>query len=216
MLQLRPNLSCCLCGDRVLFLDLDADRYFCLGRGLEASFRNWLAGEPTESDLNMLQARSILQPGERASRAGSLPTRAMADLEAAPRARRRDLAEALAFELIAAAWLRIRPIGAVIKGCARHSRHADTAAGGAAAAAAASAIVAGLAESALWLGSTDRCLPRAIAATLMCRRRRVAAHLVLGVRIDPFGAHAWVQCQDKILVGDFDQVRLFTPILSVP
>jgi hypothetical protein len=77
-------------------------------------------------------------------------------------------------------------------------------------------IVAALEHSALWLGSADRCLRRAIAAMMMCRRRGLAAQLVLGVRIDPFGAHAWVQLDERVLVGEFEQVRLFTPILSVP
>jgi hypothetical protein len=35
------------------------------------------------------------------------------------------------------------------------------------------------------------------------------------VRTNPFAAHAWVQIDEEVLVGDFEQVRLFTPILAV-
>lgn len=79
----------------------------------------------------------------------------------------------------------------------------------------ASRLAGAFAFSALLLGATDRCLVRGIAATRACRRRGLAAALVFGVRVDPFAAHCWVQLGEEILVGDFDQVRLFTPILTV-
>jgi hypothetical protein len=49
----------------------------------------------------------------------------------------------------------------------------------------------------------------------LCHAHRLYPSLVLGVRINPFAAHAWVQIGDRVLVGDYDQVRLFTPILVV-
>ena len=66
------------------------------------------------------------------------------------------------------------------------------------------------------LRAEDQCLPRAIAARWMCDRYKLDAALVFGVRLDPFAAHSWVQVGDAVIVGDLEQVRLFTPILVVP
>jgi hypothetical protein len=38
--------------------------------------------------------------------------------------------------------------------------------------------------------------------------------LVFGVRMNPFRAHCWVQLGGQVLIGDFEQVRLFTPIAA--
>jgi hypothetical protein len=43
----------------------------------------------------------------------------------------------------------------------------------------------------------------------------VAAKLVLGVVAHPFTAHCWVQLGTAVLVGGFEQARLYTPILVV-
>lgn len=43
-----------------------------------------------------------------------------------------------------------------------------------------------------------RCLPRALLLAAVLRRRRVAADLVLGVRVaQPFDAHAWVELEGR-------------------
>ena len=67
-----------------------------------------------------------------------------------------------------------------------------------------------------WIEAADQCLPRALAARRMCNRRGLGAALVLGVRVAPFAAHAWVQAGGAVVVGDLEQVRLYTPILVVP
>jgi hypothetical protein len=50
------------------------------------------------------------------------------------------------------------------------------------------------------------CLPRAVAAQWMLKRRRIAATLYLGVKKDDkkpekLAAHAWLRCGDVILTG---------------
>ncbi|MBX3736122.1 MAG: lasso peptide biosynthesis B2 protein [Candidatus Didemnitutus sp.] len=56
------------------------------------------------------------------------------------------------------------------------------------------------------------CLPQAIAAQRMLRRRGIASTLYLGVapdRADPalLQAHAWLRAGDKILTGELEAVR---------
>jgi len=46
-------------------------------------------------------------------------------------------------------------------------------------------------------------------------RSGIYPRLVFGVRANPFRAHAWVQLEDKVLIGDYEQVRLFTPIAAL-
>ena len=60
----------------------------------------------------------------------------------------------------------------------------------------------------------SRCLVRALAVHRACRKGRVAgSRLVFGVTAHPFAAHCWVQLGNAVLVGGYEQARLFTPIL---
>lgn len=61
--------------------------------------------------------------------------------------------------------------------------------------------------------SLDRCLPLSLALAGMAKRRHGEVRLVLGVKCNPFGAHAWVQLGPTILNDHLDAVRAFTPIL---
>jgi hypothetical protein len=61
----------------------------------------------------------------------------------------------------------------------------------------------------------DRCLVRALAVHLSCARRGIRPKVVFGVIAHPFAAHCWVQLGNAVLVGGFEQARLYTPILVV-
>ncbi|MFP1130213.1 lasso peptide biosynthesis B2 protein [Asticcacaulis sp. W401b] len=61
----------------------------------------------------------------------------------------------------------------------------------------------------------DRCLPWSIACLDAFAHRCADLTLVIGVRSDPFGAHAWVQQADMVLTDELDRVLLYTPILAV-
>jgi hypothetical protein len=217
-LQLRDNLSFCICDGRPIFLDLDADRYFCLGPAVESSFKRWAAGparDEGDEEFSLLRVRGLLVPGPRtpsATHAAILP-QAARDLDADHPPRLRDVVQALTTELAAGVWLRSQPLTKIlgrrvtsIRRGALTPEQADIRA---------AQIAVAFGRSALILGSADRCLARALAAKSLCRRRGLSAALIFGVRINPFGAHSWVQLGDAVLVGEFEQARLFTPILSV-
>ena len=63
--------------------------------------------------------------------------------------------------------------------------------------------------------AADRCLPRSIALSLRLARRGIHAHIVIGVRSDPFGAHCWVQHGEAVLNDTAEEVLRYTPILVV-
>src|ERR1700741_4398157 len=64
---LDRDISFCSAGDRVIFLDLGQDRYFCLRRGAEAAFRKLVAKETLtpadEAELLGAGAGGWLLPG---------------------------------------------------------------------------------------------------------------------------------------------------------
>ena len=59
------------------------------------------------------------------------------------------------------------------------------------------------------------CRLDAAALRLFLRRRGFAAEFVLGVRLDPFIAHSWVQVGDVTVGEAHDRIRQFTPMLAV-
>lgn len=61
--------------------------------------------------------------------------------------------------------------------------------------------------------SHDRCLVRALAVHSACRSLGSKPTLVFGVIAHPFTAHCWVQLGSSVLVGGYEQARLYTPIL---
>ncbi|MBO9623961.1 MAG: lasso peptide biosynthesis B2 protein [Sphingomonas sp.] len=69
--------------------------------------------------------------------------------------------------------------------------------------------------STLILGSHDHCLPDSLAVASQLLRYGVRAELVLGVKLDPFQAHCWVQMGDAVVNDSLDATRLFTPVLVV-
>ncbi|MGV3633975.1 MAG: lasso peptide biosynthesis B2 protein [Pseudorhodoplanes sp.] len=64
-------------------------------------------------------------------------------------------------------------------------------------------------------GMDAQCLPRALAAHAMLRRRGIASKLCLGVARDgrDITAHAWIETGGRVLVGGEDQQR-FAPLAA--
>jgi hypothetical protein len=218
-MRLREDLYWCACGGRVVFLDLRADRYFGLSPDLEGAFLDLAggaAGRDAVEKLRGLIARGLLLgEGSDLARGPGLLT-PVADLfeEAPERARVAEVLRALAFEVAARWQLRHRSLLQATRWimpvapkppAPTHGRDA-----------ALRRIVGAFGAVNLILPERDRCLPRALAVQAACRRRGIAAKLVFGVRQAPFGAHAWVQMGDRVVAGDFEQVRLFTPIAAFP
>lgn len=61
----------------------------------------------------------------------------------------------------------------------------------------------------------DGCLQRSLAAALMCRAQGVWPTWCVGVRTEPFGAHAWVEAEGRP-VDEPDPPGHYHPILTVP
>ncbi len=172
-----------------------------------------LRKEDTEQ-LNLLIARGILIEGSTGTAIPpppliEIPTHDLSD-EPISGARWICLLQALGSEARMAWMLRTRPFQAVLDAARiRPSQRSSqlnparraqeiTAAGGA---------------IALMTRSHDRCLVRALAVHTLCGKSGVRSKLVIGVIAHPFTAHCWVQFGTAVLVGGYEQARLYTPIL---
>ena len=219
MLQLRDDLHWCNSDGRVVFLDVAADRYFCLPGGTNAAFLRLADGTSQDDDAVRLQAlidRGLLIEVAAGStfrqppRADALARDVLAG--GAARARPAYVFRMLAAELHAGWMLRSRPFRSILDSIRRGSppsRGRDRTERTIAEIAAAAAAVA------LLTRSHDRCLVRALAVHRLCRRSGCGAKLVFGVTAHPFSAHCWVERDGLVVVGDHEQARLHAPILVV-
>jgi hypothetical protein len=63
---------------------------------------------------------------------------------------------------------------------------------------------------------TMTCLTQALAGAAMLKRRGHAAELRFGVRgVTPFEAHAWVECEGRVVIGDRHDLAQYS-VLAVP
>lgn len=219
--DLPGAISFCEVAGTIVFLDVNADRYFCLSAGADRSFRRLTRGEvldpQDERGLSELRRQGILVPS-----AGDVRPRPCAPLprptsslldEPGPGALGWEGAKAAAAIFATRLALRTLKLRRVLGHLAgRKRRFGEPAARGPEAL---RSVAAAFERSGLLAAPLDRCLPRSIALVLRLLDLGFEASLVIGVRTRPFAAHSWVQHGDRLLNDHIDQVRNFTPILIV-
>jgi hypothetical protein len=214
-LTLRSGLSWCICAGQAVFLDLTSNRYFCLPEMPDTLFRRWAASETlTPDELASLIDWGVVEAGEDGRMAATTYPAASQDYahENVLHGSATDVMAAITGQLRARCWLKLRPMASIAARLAGERPATGDAQNEARLRQVAGAFV----TSAMLLRADDQCLPRAIAARRLCHRHGQAAALVFGVRLNPFAAHSWVQCGDAVIVGDLENVRLYTPILVLP
>ncbi|MDR3511065.1 MAG: lasso peptide biosynthesis B2 protein [Caulobacteraceae bacterium] len=215
--SLREQVSFCWVGDRPVFLDMRADRYYCLRAAAEHAFRALAGGGvPPANDMEALTRTGVVEPQ---GAAPIEPTRAPqpeSSLVDAPGDRARfgpAVVVEVAFRLARARGQVVRtPFSALIARV--RSRNARLRAVGAG--------DRSLRRLALDFSAARRicphaiaCLPDALAMLDFLGARGFAADLVFGVRLNPFTAHCWVQAGAEVLNDGLGAVTCFTPILVV-
>lgn len=214
--QLRAGLAFCFVNARPVFLDVSRDRYFMTKVSLEAPFKQFVAGgDPKRESLDRLMRAGILETaagqrgvpsppdiaaprrsvieemrGERRAGLAAAAKTALCLMRSRRRLRRDGFAGAID-------WLRARKPYAVA------TRHAFI-----------EALAAEFQSARCLFPAPPNCLPDSLALIEYLSQQGFAANLVIGVRLDPFGAHCWVQTREALLNEAADYAASFTPILT--
>ncbi|MBX9815470.1 MAG: hypothetical protein A4S12_04415 [Proteobacteria bacterium SG_bin5] len=220
-LALRAGISFCDVSDRLLFLDVVADRYFCLGEKAESAFRKMIS-------------RHDLDPGEMRALAGLLRSGILAETDDADvpmafsppdnptasfldisvqRADVRQVAAALSALAFTRLSLRFGHLHAVLRKLA--DAKPSPSAAPTIAPESMQKVAAAFERTARIVRSHDQCLSRSVAVARRLAALGLPGDLVIGVRLRPFAAHSWVQAGAWLVNDRIDTVRTYTPILSV-
>lgn len=221
---LPADLSFCLTGGRVIFLNLAQDRYFRLGAGADAAFQTLLSsGHASEEDIEALVRLGVIRPTTDGG--GLIPAMVMAPsrsvLETEPPGRRPGIWMTLqVLDAVARSWraLKLTPIARVLQRLRRTRARALDRSGKVQIEARADDVLAvavrfNRARRAVPINTV--CLLDSLALVDFLARRGMCADLIIGVKLNPFVAHSWVQHRDVILNDPLDRASAFTPILVV-
>lgn len=223
--QLRNGLSYCEVDGRLVFLDLEQDRYFQLPDTLSHAFRGVIGDrrQPTEhADVEALLARNILVastvPTSRpvpCQRVVSPPDRSALELPERARVSAPVVLEVGILVASARLELRARRLGRLLDSVVERR---DRSAGSAPADGTAATMGPVLEASALfhraraYVPFEPGCLLDSIALVRFLSRRHLRADIVLGVTLDPFAAHCWVQAGAWVLNDSVGNAMAHTPI----
>lgn len=216
---LRPDLAFCFVQQRAIFLDMAADRYFCLDGPADDSFWRLVGGEllkPADHDvLTRLVTRDILNVAGMGNipRPCRHPAPGISHLDAHRASPAMPRLPSIIWHLTTTNLrLRKKPPADVVLHVARLKTMARR-----------TNLVAddlyALARTYDWTRRffmpLDRCLVRALALATQAAKAGYRIDLVFGVRLRPFAAHCWVEHEGVVLDDRLDHVSNFTPILAV-
>lgn len=214
-LQLRPEISFALVDDQAIFLDLRHDRYVALDdaaadafAALRSDFGCGRSGEAAKA----LLATGLFESSPMATKpvpaAITTPDHDLPDCGSRPALL--DVLRVWALSLRYRRAVRRQAIQTVI---AKQRRlHADRTER---AGTAAPALVQRFLRARALVPIKPVCLQDSLALRAWLAAHGAQSSLVLGVRLDPFAAHCWVQNGETVLNDAADRVAPYTPILVV-
>jgi len=211
---LRPGLHFCEAASTFIFLDLEKDRYFRLPARLEDHFRK-LVDDPLSagSAAPPLIDAGVLRPAtfrQSLSRPRLIAATSGPDALGARGQGGFEVARALASDIGMSQQLRLGRLAALIASYERSKigRTLSTPLEDDGPV----RVVRAYERAKLLRSSANRCLSRSLAMARRLACLRCDALLVIGVRAQPFAAHAWVQSGDIVLNETPDEVSRSTPI----
>lgn len=213
---LAPGVSFCRTAGRLVFLDIDRDRYLCLAPAAEQAFDRYATGcalnDGERARLDGLADGGPLCRSTTNATPAPPPYRpARGSVLDRPRARVGVTAVATAgLELAGAALrLKVQGLGRVLRATAERKARAARAGGSERV----PPVAAAFERLSTVTSAHDRCLVRSIAVARRLIACGVAPNLVIGVRLGPFKAHCWVEHDGYVVNDRLEIVRPFTPVL---
>lgn len=216
---LAPDISYCIAGGRVIFMSVRTGRFFALPRRPEIAFAAFAAGETLTLDddvRTLLIAKGVLVEATSAISIAAPVEVEKIDViwepisPSPPSLALR--AAAMAEQIKIDVFLRTRPFQKVV---ARFTKRKEGASSRDHDRSAYARIEAAIHAVDLILPPGNRCLVRSLAFMSLCLTRGFSPNLVIGVRSNPFRAHAWVQAGPHVVHDDLQQSQLFTPIFAI-
>ena len=210
---LRDGLSFCRTEGQTIFLDLNADRYFGLRPALNQAFGCLIDADSIDDRHGdtLLEAGIIVRSsiGDRPVPCPrNQPSEAGIPMDK-PRASAAHVASALTRRLWWRARLRKLPfirnirsieqrkLGVAEQAAPYHRlTHLDQA----------------YRRAAMILSARDQCLATALSLASWLMALGIRPDLVLGVKLNPFQAHSWVEVDGMVIADDPDTIRPFSPI----
>jgi hypothetical protein len=210
------GISACRPADRLILLDLENDRYFALVGARDAALSRLMAGTADDDDWPVIEAMAEhgLLEAVTSVEVPRLCPALPASLSPTPAISHEPslwgIASAAAAVLCARHAIKRRGLAATIADLRRQRETMRPSKGDAP-----DRIAASFGDANRLVSALDQCLPRSMAMGRRLFRAGLPADLIIGVAVQPFRAHCWVQFEGRLLVDEPDTVRLFTPILML-
>lgn len=216
---LHPDIRFCFPDQGLAFVDLRSDRYFSLQGPAEAAFKLFASGAPLDRDavcaLEPLLAAAVLMPSDR--RACGRPVEVTQALRSAGDLRRPSIGVGDALTSIGCYHLArheverqsLKAILDRISRCFRNGalppwpREPSPAA----------ELAAVYVNIRPFVRVQDKCLVWSLGMQKFLAAKGIRANLVIGVKLEPFAAHAWLQSAGMVLSCPLEEARLYTPLL---
>jgi len=216
--QIRSGLAYCLVETRPVFLDVRQDRYFMIQGALESAFKAFLAGDALSTDsVSRLACAKILEPAAGSAEMRSPPTiipptHSVLEKARGPR-RTGPISTIKAMKCLLRSRPRLKRDG--FARCIErvHARKRDASSRSAARQSFVESRAAEFLAARRLFPAPQNCLPDSLALLDFLFEGGAVADFVIGVRMDPYGAHCWVQTKETLLNETVDYARSFTPIL---
>lgn len=216
MHRLRPHLHIALSNGRPVFLDVAADRYFCLAPILERAFLDWLEN-PASTAIPTLIDAGLLVAGDTISSQPPLAAATRSLIETAMPLTASGIGRTLIFRSVVRRRLeqRFTPLAVQFDRITSRRHAASEVQPLRAPRPTPGAILASFRRHRRLVPIATCCLLDSLALLDLLARFDHHPQLVIGVTLDPFLAHCWLQDGDTALNEHVGHVAGFSPILVI-
>ena len=220
--HLNADISFCELDDRLVFLDIQRDRYFQLSRRLERNFLGYLeASDDADVDVSELVRHNLLTRTSTARACKStgpdiaLPGQSVLETPCSDRHVPLDMVRDVFLIVAMTRWqLKIRRLKPILQALSdyRHTRTSPLAGAEPEVQQRLSEAAAAFNRVRPYIPIETCCLIDSLSLVRFLAKRGLHAHLVMGVACDPFSAHAWVQHGPLVLNETVGTAQAHVPI----